>query len=148
MTLPNRLLAFLSIASFLCVREVQARQPQVEGDELVFALPDLNGDVVSSSDARFQGKVVFVTIWGTWCPPCRSEVPTFIDLQQRYGESGLAVVAIAFERDSLAASRRARLREFSEEHRINTSCWTAETRRNFPRPCRWSWMSRGCRSKS
>jgi len=37
-------------------------------------------------------EVLYVTIWGTWCPPCLSEIPTFIDLQERYEEQGLEII--------------------------------------------------------
>ena len=75
------LLAFVAITSLACVVAPQAKEPQVEGDRLVFELPDLDGKIVRSSDARFEGKVLFATLWGTWCPPCQSEIPTFNDLQ-------------------------------------------------------------------
>lgn len=45
-----------------------------------------------------KGKVVIVDIWGTWCPPCRMEVPHFVELQDRYRESGLVIVGINFEK--------------------------------------------------
>ena len=89
------------------------------GDTLVFALPDLDGKLVSSLDARFRNKVVFVTIWGTWCPPCLSEIPTFIDLQNKYQEDGLVIMGIAFERDTLADARQKHLRDFLLKRQIN-----------------------------
>jgi len=107
------------ITLLVCLTGAEAKQPRVKGDRLVFALPDLEGNIVTSSDDRFEGKVVFVTIWGTWCAPCQTEVPTFVDLQERYREKGLLVVAIAFERDSLVEARRQRLRAFSQKHEIN-----------------------------
>jgi thiol-disulfide isomerase/thioredoxin len=112
-------LAFVTITSLACATTSQAKEPRVKGDRLVFALPDLEGKTVRSSDPRFEGKVLFVTLWGTWCPPCRSEIPTFNELQQRYSGEGLVIVGIAFERDTTAVARRDRLREFSQKHRIN-----------------------------
>jgi len=35
--------------------------------------------------------------WSTWCPPCRREIPTFVDLQQEFGSRGLAVIGIAID---------------------------------------------------
>ncbi|MGD8415383.1 MAG: TlpA disulfide reductase family protein [Candidatus Latescibacterota bacterium] len=116
---PKTILAFTLFALLSCVTESEAKQPRVEGDRLIFELPDLEGSIVKSSDERFKDKVVFVTIWGTWCPPCRSEVPTFVDLQNRYRKEGLEIVAIAFERDAAAEVRRERLRKFSAQHEIN-----------------------------
>ncbi len=96
------------------------RDPFIEEDVLTFALPDLEGRTVSSSDPALRGKVLLIDLWATWCPPCISEIPTFVDLQERYGEQGLVIVAIAFESDDDEDSTRAdRLREFVEHHSIN-----------------------------
>jgi thiol-disulfide isomerase/thioredoxin len=95
------------------------KQPYVDG-ELKFAFLDLDGRTVRSSDPEFRGKVLLVDLWATWCTPCLGEIPTFIDLQERLGERGLVIVAIAFEsEDEEEESRRQRLREFVEHHGIN-----------------------------
>lgn len=60
-----------------------------------FALPDTKGKTVSLDD--FQGKVVIVDFWGTWCPPCRKEVPHFVALHQKYRGDGLEIVGINYE---------------------------------------------------
>jgi thiol-disulfide isomerase/thioredoxin len=44
--------------------------------------------------ADFQGKVLVLDFWATYCPPCRDEVPHLIDLQRRYGAQGLEVVGL------------------------------------------------------
>ena len=89
------------------------------GDRLDFGLPDLSGTLVQSTDARFQGKVVLVDLWGMFCPPCLTEIPTFIDLQERYRDAGLVMVGIAFERIEDTEKRRARLLDFVDERGIN-----------------------------
>ncbi len=58
-------------------------------------LPDLEGKPVSM--AEFDGKVLIVDFWGTWCPPCRAEIPHFIALQEKYADQGLAIVGINYE---------------------------------------------------
>lgn len=96
------------------------KKPYLEGDELTFAFLDLDGRPVRSSDPEFRGKVLLVDLWGTWCPPCLSEIPTLVDLQKRLGERGLVVVAIAFEDENQdGAMRRSMLRAFVERERIN-----------------------------
>jgi peroxiredoxin len=60
-----------------------------------FELKDLQGKSVRLSD--YQGKVVLLNFWATWCPPCKQEMPWFVDLQQRYGSQGLQVIGIAMD---------------------------------------------------
>jgi cytochrome c biogenesis protein CcmG/thiol:disulfide interchange protein DsbE len=60
-----------------------------------FELKDLQGKSIRLSD--YQGKVVLLNFWATWCPPCKEEMPWFVDLQQRYGAQGLQVIGIAMD---------------------------------------------------
>ena len=60
-----------------------------------FALEDLNGDVVRLSD--YQGKVVFLNFWATWCGPCRAEIPHFIELVEEYGDDGFDIIGVAVD---------------------------------------------------
>ncbi len=62
-----------------------------------FTLKDTAGREVSS--ASFQGKVLIVDIWATWCKPCEKEMPEFEKLQKKYGEQGFAVIGIALDTD-------------------------------------------------
>jgi thiol-disulfide isomerase/thioredoxin len=64
-------------------------------------LTDLQGQPVSSGD--FEGKVVLLDFWATWCPPCRKEIPGFIELQERYGKAGLVVVGVSLDEGGPAA---------------------------------------------
>ena len=65
--------------------------------EFTFQLPDLEGNVVSSGDQRFENKVVLFDIWGTWCPPCREMTPVLNELHAKYASEGLEIVGAAFE---------------------------------------------------
>jgi thiol-disulfide isomerase/thioredoxin len=47
--------------------------------------------------AQWQGKVLVVNFWATWCPPCLKEIPAFIRLQERYGPRGVQFVGIAID---------------------------------------------------
>lgn len=58
-------------------------------------LPDLAG--IRQPLEQWRGKVLVVNFWATWCPPCRHEIPRFIELQKRYGAQGLQFVGIAID---------------------------------------------------
>ncbi len=60
-----------------------------------FTLKDLNGNDLTLSD--YRGKVVFVNFWATWCPPCRAEIPSFIELVDKYGKDGFEVIGIGVD---------------------------------------------------
>jgi len=64
-----------------------------------FNLPDLKGNLHALKD--FRGEVVVLNFWATWCPPCLEETPKLKDLHLRYKDSGVHVIGIALDKDSL-----------------------------------------------
>src|SRR5262249_43406679 len=57
-----------------------------------FSFPDLEGNIVSDMDPRFQGKVVIVSLTGTWCPNCHDEAPFLSQLYKDYRSKGREIV--------------------------------------------------------
>jgi cytochrome c biogenesis protein CcmG/thiol:disulfide interchange protein DsbE len=68
---------------------------ELTGAAPAFTLTDLSGKSVSLAD--FRGKVVILDFWATWCPPCKKEIPDFVDLQKQYGAQGVQIVGIALD---------------------------------------------------
>jgi peroxiredoxin len=60
-----------------------------------FALADTRGHLHRAKE--WDGKVVVINFWATWCPPCLREIPTFIDLQRRFGARGLQFLGVAID---------------------------------------------------
>jgi thiol-disulfide isomerase/thioredoxin len=58
-------------------------------------LPDASG--VPRSLAEWQGRVLVINFWATWCAPCREEVPALIGVRNRFGPQALEVVGIAID---------------------------------------------------
>ena len=82
-----------------------------------FSFPDLNGHIVSNTDASFRGKVVLVEISGSWCPNCHDESPFLVELYKKYHDQGLEIVTLSFEEgDQLKNPER--LRAFVKRYGI------------------------------
>ena len=58
-----------------------------------FTLTDMEG--ASRSMDEWDGKVLLVDFWASWCIPCRHEMPYFNELREKYGDQGFEVLGIA-----------------------------------------------------
>jgi peroxiredoxin len=66
-----------------------------------FSLADLDDNVVTLAD--FEGKVLIIDLWATWCPPCREEIPFLVDLYEEHKDNGLVVVGIGLDQGGAGA---------------------------------------------
>jgi thiol-disulfide isomerase/thioredoxin len=71
--------------------------------------PDSQGQTQAFS--QWQGKVLVVNFWATWCPPCREEMPELSRLQEKYRASGLAIIGIATDDVD-------KMREFAQQNPV------------------------------
>lgn len=74
------------------------------------AFPDLDGR--TQPLAQWRGRVLVLNFWATWCPPCRKEMPEFVQLQKEYGAKGLTFVGIAVD-------DKAKVQAFADELGVN-----------------------------
>ncbi len=63
---------------------------------LDFTMKDMNG--VDVKLASFEGKVILINFWATWCGPCKVEIPDLVALQDRYRED-LVVLGVLVQDD-------------------------------------------------
>ncbi len=75
-----------------------------------FSLFDVNGKQRNLKE--WQGKIIVINFWATWCAPCREEIPAFIELQQQYANDGLQFIGIALQTAE-------EIRDFINEFSIN-----------------------------
>ena len=68
-----------------------------------FGLSSLRGDYLKLSD--YRGKVVFLNIWATWCPPCRDEMPSMESLYQKLKGRDFEMLAVSIDREGEKAVR-------------------------------------------
>ena len=71
------------------------QQPGAAEALLHASLPDLQNQFQTL--AHYRGKVLVVNFWATWCPPCREEIPHFIEAQQRLAVENVQFVGIALD---------------------------------------------------
>ena len=77
-------------------------------------LPEVGGDRLSSAD--LAGKIVVIDFWATWCPPCRAEIPGYVELQEAFDDKGVVFVGVSLDQGPDAD---AKVRKFIEEYKIN-----------------------------
>ena len=77
-----------------------------------FATQLIDGSEIKLAD--YKGKVVIVDLWDTWCPPCRMEIPHFIDLYSKYQDQGFVMLGLAFGREGAQA-----VEQFIRDYGVN-----------------------------
>ncbi len=76
----------------------------------------LDGTNVSIAD--YTGQVVVLNFWGTWCAPCRYEIPELVELQRVYGERGVVVIGVAVD-----SGEAGEIEAFADSYGINYPIW-------------------------
>lgn len=75
--------------------------PRVTSTEMNSPAPDfafrMVGDDSEGRLSDFEGDVILINFWATWCPPCLEELPALNRLQERYREQGLTVITVSDE---------------------------------------------------
>jgi cytochrome c biogenesis protein CcmG/thiol:disulfide interchange protein DsbE len=76
-----------------------------------FSVIDISGKSLSLD--QFKDRVVVLNFWATWCAPCRTEIPGFVNLMNRYQREGLVVIGISMDDSPVPVL------EFSRQFKVN-----------------------------
>ncbi len=77
-----------------------------------FSLTTLDGETVKLSD--YKGKVVILNFWATWCPPCRKEIPHFIEMYEEQEKDGLVILGVSVDKSGVEA-----VKKWADKNRVN-----------------------------
>ena len=98
--------------------------------DLNFVLKDANGKDFNLADQK--GKVIILDFWATWCPPCKVEIPWFVEFQTKYGPKGLVVVGVSVD-DPMS-----KLKPFAEQYKMNYPVLAGDRRDDIKGPKAYS----------
>jgi peroxiredoxin len=77
-----------------------------------FSLQDSTGAQVKLS--AYRGKIVLLDFWATWCHGCMTEIPWYIEFQQKYKERGLLAIGVSMDDDGWKS-----VKPFMLGHKVN-----------------------------
>jgi cytochrome c biogenesis protein CcmG/thiol:disulfide interchange protein DsbE len=101
-------------------KSVQPKQPKLPANAVKapdFTFSKLDGSWFKLSD--FKGKVIMLNFWGTWCPPCRREIPDFVNLMEKYNNDGLEIVGV-----TLTSGSADKIQKFVNANKMNYTLLT------------------------
>ena len=82
-------------------------------------ITDITGKKHKISD--YRGKNLIVNVWATWCPPCKREIPDFIELRKEIKEDELAILGISTEN-----GEDSKVKKFVQDNKMNYTIAVAD----------------------
>jgi peroxiredoxin len=80
-------------------------------------LATLDGEEVQLSD--YEGQVVLVNFWGTWCEPCKRETPALQTAYEELNDQGLVIIGVNLTNDEITlGNSEADIHAFAEQYNV------------------------------
>lgn len=87
--------------------------------KIEFSFPDLNGNLVTLNDAKYQDKVIILQIFGTWCPNCMDETKFFTKWYDENKDKGVEIIGLAYEMKDDFDYAKKRIQKMIDAYNIN-----------------------------
>lgn len=112
----NRFIFRISILAILVIALIFALVSNLQKDNTIYNVgdqaPDFmlnqishNNDLESFRLSDYKGKGVMLNFWGTWCKPCKKEMPYMEQLYPKYKEKGVEIIAVSLDATELVVNR-------------------------------------------
>ncbi len=75
-------------------------KPRISMKAPEFSLPDIKGNMVSPLTS-YNGRVIILNFWASWCSPCREEMPGLEALWKKFRDKGLVVIGVSVDRGNI-----------------------------------------------
>lgn len=98
-------------------------------DAPTFTYTDINGKSVSLSD--FNGKLVYIDFWATWCGPCRGEIPHLDKLEKDYKGKKVVFIKISLDDDMDAWRKMVTEKKLDGIQLHADGAWSSEAAKNY-----------------
>ena len=133
LTVPALLIVFAPLPYSTSAADATLCDANPKPANLNFVLKDAAGKDFNLASQK--GKVIILDFWGTWCPPCKVEIPWFVEFQSKYGPKGFTVIGISVD-DSPA-----KLTPFIAQYRMNYPVLIGDGRDDIKGPRAYNAMS-------
>lgn len=103
---------FAGIGAYFGLKRTEPVPPAATAVGALMQLSFTDAEGNQRKMSEWQGKVILLNFWATWCPPCVSEMPELVELQSELGGKNLQIVGIGID-------SRSNIREFALKHQIS-----------------------------
>jgi len=91
--------------TWIAVKDDNASLPNAESitklkpgyDKINFSFPNVKGDTLRPTDAKYKNKVLILQLFGTWCPNCMDETKFLAPWYKKHRNNGIEIIGLAYE---------------------------------------------------